>query len=62
MCFDVLVEKKDIKGLQKRKLLVIHNLMNISTVDGIKQFIRDILLFEQTYISMINLLSKLISS
>ena len=43
------LKKKDIKGLQKRKLLVIHNLMNISTVDGIKQFIRDILLKSLTF-------------
>ena len=37
------LKQKDVKGIQKRKLIVIHNLMNISSVDGIYNFINDTL-------------------
>ena len=37
------LRQKKISGINNRKLIVIHNLMNITSVDGVKTFIRDIL-------------------
>ena len=37
------LKEKKIEGIGRRKLIVIHNLMNITTVEGIKKFIEDIL-------------------
>ena len=37
------LKEKKIEGIGKRKLIVIHNLMNITSVEGIKKFIENIL-------------------
>jgi hypothetical protein len=43
------LKKKEIKGIQKRRLIVIHNLMNIATVEDIKNFIDNVLLKSLTF-------------
>ena len=43
------LKQKEIKGVQKRSLIVIHNLMNISTVEDIKKFIDNTLLKSLTF-------------
>ena len=43
------LKKKEIKGIQKRRLIVIHNLMNITTVEDIKKFINNVLLKSLTF-------------
>ena len=43
------LKKKEIKGIQKRRLIVIHNLMNIATVNDIKNFIDNVLLKSLTF-------------
>ena len=43
------LKKKDIKGIQKRRLLVIHNLMNLNTIEGIESFKKEILFKSLTF-------------
>ena len=43
------LKKKEIKGIQKRRLIVIHNLMNISNLNDIKDFIDNVLLKSLTF-------------
>ena len=43
------LKKKEIKGIQKRRLIVIHNLMNITSVKDIKNFIKNVLLKSLTF-------------
>ena len=43
------LKKKDTKGIQKRRLLVIHNLMNLNTIDGIENFIKNTLFKSLTF-------------
>lgn len=43
------LRKKVIKSIERRKLIVIHNLMNISTIKDIKTFIREKLLRSLTF-------------
>ena len=43
------LKKKDIKGIQKRRLIVIHNLMNITEVEDIKNFVNEVILRSLTF-------------
>ena len=43
------LRQKEIKGIEKRRLIVIHNLMNITTIKGINDFIHNILLKSLTF-------------
>jgi len=43
------LKQKEIEDFETRKLIVIHNLMNITTIKGIKDFINDILLNSLTF-------------
>ena len=43
------LKQKEIEEFETRKLIVIHNLMNITTIKGIKDFINDILLNSLTF-------------
>jgi len=43
------LKQKEIEEHEKRKLIVIHNLMNISTVEGIEEFKKNILLKSLTF-------------
>ena len=43
------LKKKEIKGIQKRRLLVIHNLMNITNVKDIKNFVENVILKSLTF-------------
>ena len=44
------LKQKDVKGIQKRKLIVIHNLMNIKEENDIKNFIDEILKKSLTFV------------
>ena len=43
------LKEKNIKGIRKKKLIVIHNLMNITEIEGIEKFKNDILLKSLTF-------------
>ena len=44
------LKEKKIEGINRRKLIVIHNLMNISEVEGIQSFISNILKKSLTFL------------
>jgi hypothetical protein len=43
------LKQKDISGIQRRKLIVIHNLMNITKVEDIKKFVNEVLFNSLTF-------------
>ena len=43
------LKQKDISGIQRRKLIVIHNLMNITKVEDIKKFVNQVLFNSLTF-------------
>ena len=43
------LKQKEITGIQRRKLIVVHNLMNITEVKDIKKFIKNVLLKSLTF-------------
>ena len=43
------LKKKEAKGIQKRRLIVIHNLMNITNVNDIYNFVNDVILKSLTF-------------